>query len=202
TEKGKYRGGCHVCLPNFGPDLTGTLSQHGFGRSIEWERNFNDEPDAVALTMPLVGDDYPDYAGLRAELRYATSDAGGPHTTLQLNVSNEGSDILRVAPAFHPYFAKGPEDTVWLDGQKLGLAELSEAQFCSGPDHTLVIGGRELRLASEQLQEWAIWTDAPDKYICVEPTLVGPSFSRAGAPDPRELLAPGDIRTYEFQIYA
>ena len=29
----KTRGGCHVCLPNFGPGGASGLAQHGFGRS-------------------------------------------------------------------------------------------------------------------------------------------------------------------------
>src|SRR5688572_18264108 len=32
----KDRGGCHVCLPNFGPGGSSGLPQHGFGREMVW----------------------------------------------------------------------------------------------------------------------------------------------------------------------
>ena len=33
----KKRGGCHVCLPQFGPAGKSNLDQHGFARDMEWE---------------------------------------------------------------------------------------------------------------------------------------------------------------------
>src|SRR5437764_1001842 len=33
----KVRGGCHICLPNFGPGGESGLPQHGFARDEEWQ---------------------------------------------------------------------------------------------------------------------------------------------------------------------
>ena len=51
----KVRGGCHVCLPNFGPGGDTGLAQHGFGRTSEWVVASKSEA-AVELTLKGEGE--------------------------------------------------------------------------------------------------------------------------------------------------
>lgn len=193
---GKTRGGCHVCLPNFGPDASGVLRQHGFGRDVTWEVT-REETAVTELTMPT---EPGAYENLQAGLRYAYGTEGGSHLTMSLAMHNNGAEPLRVAPAFHPYFAVPSGESVRLNGQEIDIAQYADTEFIEGTTHELSIGERTLRLHSDQLTTWALWTDGKGDYFCVEPTLAGPSFQQE-APGDDELLAPGQLRTYEFRIY-
>lgn len=190
---GKRRGGSHVCLPNFGPDASGILAQHGFGRTSEWQLMRDDEGVKELSIVPVAGE----YADLRATILY-TYDEASSQFTMALTVTNQGDDTLRVAPGFHPYFAVGDEP-VQLDGAQIDLTGYAGTEYATGPTRELRIGNRALQLHSEQLTTWALWTDLAGKYFCVEPTLRGPSFlSPETAPD--EQLAAGEQRSYEFTI--
>ncbi len=196
TIDGKNRGGCHVCLPNFGPDSSRALDQHGFGRTSQWDV-VTDEPFVRELYLPRgVGD----YQGLQASLRYAIGQ-DVTQLTMRLNVRNNGETPLRVEPGFHPYFAVplGVKE-VYIDDAVYGLTELAGTKYIEGNSHTLGIGPRELELHSEQLTKWAIWTDLKGQYVCVEPTLNGPSFSDSSDSEEILPLQAGELRTYDFTI--
>lgn len=195
--EGKTRGGCHVCLPNFGPDASGRLAQHGFGRTLDWKSAASEEPGVADLYLPAGTDEY---AGLKAALHIAVGDEGGDHLTMRLDVGNHGAEPLRVAPGFHPYFAVSEGDSVQLDGIPLDLTALADTEFVDGSSHELVIGGRRLRLHSDELQRWAVWTDQRGGYVCVEPTLAGPTFLN-NEPLDTEMLAPDAVQSYEFRIH-
>ncbi len=189
----KLRGGSHVCLPNFGPDASGSLAQHGFGRTVEWELT-RDEPAVKELTLPS---STGAYAGLQATLHYACDESS---MLMRLVVSNAGDQPLRVAPAFHPYFAVPKDSDVRLNGELLDLSAYAGTEYIEGAVHMLQIDGRTLRLCSDELTVWALWTDQAGDYFCVEPSLAGQSFSTDAKPGPRELLRPGELRTYNFTI--
>lgn len=189
----KRRGGSHVCLPNFGPDASGVLAQHGFGRTSEWQLT-RDDDDVKELTMtPVEGE----YANLQATLRYVY-DNDNSQFTMTLVVANTGESPFRVAPGFHPYFAVGDEP-VQLDGAQIDLTRYAGTEYATGPTRELRIGNRAIRLHSEQLTTWALWTDLAGEYFCVEPTLCGPSFSSSDT-TPDEQLGAGEQRSYEFTI--
>lgn len=194
TIDGKTRGGCHVCLPNFGPDSSGELAQHGFGRTVDWQV-VRDEGDVVELRMPQVEGDY---AGLEASMIYAY-DADASRCTMRLEVSNSGTTPLRVAPAFHPYFAVGEDEPVRLNGELLDTSAYEGTEFVEGISHELAIGERQLTLESDELTTWALWSDNRGGYFCVEPSEAGPSFIN-DSPRPDELFAPGEQWSYEFRI--
>ena len=197
TIDGKLRGGCHVCLPNFNTDASGKLSRHGFGRDVTWQV-VRDEPEVQELVMPAVAGEY---AGLQAALRYTYGQESGPHLTVNLMVRNTGANRLRLAPAFHPYFAVNEGEAVVLNGQTLDLSQYEGTEYIDGTTHDLQIGKRQLQLHSGELQRWALWTDSQAGYFCVEPTLAGPSFASTDAARANEWLAPDAVQTYEFRIY-
>lgn len=193
----KSRGGSHVCLPNFGPDSSGRLAQHGFGRTSRWEviADDSDDDEAVRVVeLKLDTTDIPDdYEGLEARLQYW---CGPDHLSMILTVLNSSESAMRVAPAFHPYFMA--DKPVMLNGELVDLSSYSEARFMDREEHKLQLGNRQLTLSSRTLNRWALWTDQLGEYFCVEPTLAGPSFD--GEPDEEELVDPGRIRRYDFTI--
>lgn len=73
NEKGekKDRGGCHVCLPNFGPGGDSGLPQHGFGRLATWEV---EKRSASTVRLRLAAGP-GDYATLESSLEYVVGDA-------------------------------------------------------------------------------------------------------------------------------
>jgi D-hexose-6-phosphate mutarotase len=190
-ESKKVRGGMHVCLPNFGPGGKSGLSQHGFGRELEWKVIARDDA-MVALELTKAPDPY---RGLRSQLTYHLSESS---LTVQLDVKNNGNSALRLAPAFHPYFMTyGGE--VAIDGQVQDLNELGEAQFITDGNHELQLESRKITISAESLPTWATWTDQLGHYVCVEPSLDGFSFNEHETTD-EEMLVPGQTKTVSCTI--
>lgn len=188
----KQRGGCHVCLPNFGPGDASGQPQHGFGRIMDWE--LTDKTNSSVLLTLKRGEG--EYGDMESVLAYQLGD---DRLMVTLEVVNNGSADLRVAPAFHPYFALTEEGGVTIDGVAEPLEGLSEAQFAEGTMHTLDTAGRALTLTSNELQVWAKWTDRLGKYVCIEPSLDGFAFLK-DTPKDEEILKPGESKTYTFTI--
>ena len=176
----KTRGGCHVCLPNFGPGGASGLAQHGFGRTSQWQV-VEHTSDRVEIMLKGNGA----YAGLESRLVYTAAEH---QLAMQLTLVNVGEDELLVAPAFHPYFAY--DGALVLDGQPLAdLTPLTETIFVDGSTRQLATGRRTITLQSEGLPRWAVWTDGLGSYLCVEPTHSGNSF--ADNPTHAAALVPG-----------
>ncbi len=185
----KTRGGCHVCLPNFGPGGASGLAQHGFGRTSQWQV-VEQASDRVELV--LQGSD--DYAGLESRLVYTVAEH---QLAMQLMLVNVGEEELLVAPAFHPYFVY--DGVPVLDSQPLAdLAPLADTIFVDGPTRQLATGLRTITLQSEGLPRWAVWTDELGPYLCVEPTHSGNSF--ADNPAHAAALAPGQTVRYGVRV--
>ena len=185
----KTRGGCHVCLPNFGPGGASGLAQHGFGRTSQWQVV---EHTSDRVELVLQGSDA--YAGLESRLVYIVAEH---QLAMQLTLANVGEDELLVAPAFHPYFAY--DGVPVLDSQSLSdLAPLAETIFVDGPTRQLATGRRTITLQSEGLPRWAIWTDELGPYLCVEPTHSGNSF--ADNPAHATVLVPGQVARYGVRV--
>jgi galactose mutarotase-like enzyme len=188
----KLRGGCHVCLPNFGPGGTSGQSQHGFGRTNMWEVTDKTE-NGIILTLAAGVGEYKDLATV---LTYQLADN---MILMGCEVSNNGEAPLRVAPGFHPYFSLTGESEIEIDGQKELLGDLAEAQFTEGDHHELKTAARTFTMSSTNLPVWAKWTDQLGKYVCMEPTLGGFTFLKE-APNPAEILQPGESKTYKVSI--
>ncbi len=185
----KTRGGCHVCLPNFGPGGASGLAQHGFGRTSQWQV-VEHTSDRVELMLQGSGA----YAGLESRLVYTVAEH---QLAMQLTLVNVGEDELLVAPAFHPYFVY--DGVPVLDSQPLAdLAPLVETIFVDGSTRQLATGLRTITLQCEGLPRWAIWTDELGPYLCVEPTHSGNSF--ADNPSRATVLMPGQVARYGVRV--
>jgi galactose mutarotase-like enzyme len=189
----KIRGGCHVCLPNFGPGGESEQLQHGFGRAMDWDVT-SQAADSVELTLAHGLSEYSDLASV------LTYQLIGQSLTLALEVTNNGATELRVAPGFHPYFSiMHDKETVVLNGEKIFMADFGEAQFTTATAQTLETVQRKFTLESRQLMTWATWTDTLAPYICVEPTLGGFTFLD-NTPGDIEILHPGQTRSFAASI--
>lgn len=187
----KLRGGCHVCLPNFGPGGNSGQPQHGFARNHEWAVVSADQ-DSVRFELAQASGEY---TGLRAELGYALVDNS---LRIELSVRNESHLPLRVSPGFHPYFATGKEQSVQIDSKLTPLENLAEAQMLASPPSLLTIGESTVQLSAQNLPTWILWSDKLGDYVCLEPTYAGFSFEHpAEAP---EMLAPAEERTHSLEI--
>lgn len=188
----KLRGGCHVCVPNFGPGGESGQPQHGFGREMNWTIQERTE-STVALVLEHGS---KGYESLRSVLRYSL---GNSMVAMTLELINNGEGAVRVAPAFHPYFAIIGGTTVLLDGEKMLLEDLSETRFISGGTQELTLPNRRLILRSKHLSVWAQWTDQLGPYVCVEPTVGGYAFLNA-KPGNEEILRPGNSKEYSLEV--
>lgn len=188
----KLRGGCHVCVPNFGPGGESGQPQHGYGRKTDWQVA---ETTANHASLVLAGDD-DKYKHMSAMLSITLDDRA---LLMTLSVINKGKDPIRVAPAFHPYFATTDIHNVFLDDEELNFQELDGTTFTSGECHDIVMPSRSLTIASKDLHNWAVWTDLLDNYVCVEPTLSGYAFTRE-TPADSEMLGENEQRTYSMAL--
>lgn len=189
----KIRGGCHVCLPNFGPGGKSGLPQHGFGRTMVWDADVQ-SASVVELGLRHGGDGYK---SLQSVVRYELEP---DRLNIRLRVANGGDKRLRIAPAFHPYFmTEKNAEKVTISNVLYDLSDMAEAQFASGTERTIAANGRVYTLTSDELPIWAYWTDQLGPYVCVEPTVDGFSFLN-DTPSEKEWLAPGESRTYLLVI--
>ncbi len=186
----KKRGGCHVCVPNFGPGDSKGLAQHGYGRIGEWSIVEQSE-NYVEMSMNGVDD----YKTMDATLRYEVLDG---MFEMSLTVENFGDSDLKVAPGFHPYFFVG-KNSVEIDDEGYdSLDDLAQTKFVDGEKHTLLVGDRTIRLHSSELTTWALWTDQLGEYVCVEPTFSGNVF--ADDITNADTIKPNEKKTYTCTI--
>lgn len=188
----KLRGGCHVCLPNFGPGGDSGQPQHGFGREQAWDVI---KTDADMIEFELVQREGK-YKGLVSNLAYQLGDAA---LTMQLTIQNSSDSPLRVAPAFHPYFEVPNGEAASIDGEPVDLAHISEAKTLSLTPKTISFGERKLGLSAHNLESWVLWSDMLGQYVCVEPTFAGASFTKR-TPADNEMLKPGETSSYSLTI--
>lgn len=191
---GKKRG-THVCVPNFGPDASGRLAQHGFGRSVMWQVEQSDDA-SVVLRYHHKEDDA--WQGLTTTLSYQLFEAG---LRMTLQCYNESQTPLRVAPGFHPYFMCHETDTpVSVAGEVYTAAELHATQYRAFGEHPVAVGvdDQVLTLRSQGLPMYAIWSAQTNRYICVEPTAGGNRFLTDAGDG--EWVAPGERRLYQCEV--
>lgn len=186
----KTRGGCHVCLPNFGPGGESGLDQHGFGRTSNW-RIVSQTETAVELVLDGQGE----YANMESSLRYEVQETA---FNMVLTLKNMGESPLNVSPGFHPYFFHAGRPITLNDERMIDLAELAGTKFINTKRQSLSIGDRQLTLTSQELKTWAVWTDKLGDYICVEPTQGGNAFAEdIGRAD---TLVQGEDKRYQFTL--
>jgi D-hexose-6-phosphate mutarotase len=189
-EVTKERGGCHVCLPNFGPGGDSDQPQHGYGRELTWEVAEKSDSSAKLVLPKGTGE----FESLRSQLSYELLPDG---LQLQLAVTNQGGAALPLSPGFHPYFATKDVNDVEINGQTYGLDELGEAQFLDGESMELRIADVVYGLQAKGLANWALWSDRLANYVCLEPTADGNSFQEGTAAQ----IEPGQTAEYAFSIH-
>ncbi|MBC7764555.1 hypothetical protein H7Y29_02480 [Microbacteriaceae bacterium] len=114
-----------------------------------------------------------------------------------MTLANTSDHIIKVAPAFHPYFSH--KGSVAIDGAKqANLDDYKEAIFVTGSKHIIRTESRLITLQSENLPLWAQWTDQLAPYICIEPTHSGFSFSEDVSR--ADQLKPGAEHAYAFVV--
>ncbi len=186
----KTRGGCHVCMPNFGPGGTSGLDQHGYGRSSDWEIIETSDKHVV---FGLEGQG--NYSDMPARLRYDVSDS---ELKIALILTNNGEQMLEVGPAFHPYFATG--DHLVIDGEAADANAYNPVIFSAEvPEKVVNTHGRTLLLKSADMPYWAQWSDRLADYFCIEPSYGGFTFVTDNHYR-TDLLQPGTAKTYTFTI--
>lgn len=189
----KVRGGCHICLPNFGPGGKSGQLQHGFGREVVWTVEDTGENYALLTLKEAPGE----YKELSSTLSYILEDS---QLEIILDVVNNGPNDLRIAPGFHPYFSlKANEKVVSISDEDLSLSDLSEVTFVKADSQILQTSQRRLTLTAENLPVWGRWTDTLGSYVCIEPNLNGFAFLN-DSPQKNELISPGAGKKYSLTI--
>lgn len=200
TIQGKVRGGLFPCIPQFGPDDRETGSaqaQHGFARDVTWKPGKNRKAGTFLTYACKEGE----YAGLDSQVTYRINRSPKNFLSLfaELELHNDSDKNMRIAPAFHPYFnvADLPKDQIMGIQEDLAVAETVPASSAS----MQVARGMEVHVKTRGFERLTWWTDALGKYVCIEPSLAGPSFStRPHEPSEAEILRPGDIRSFAMDI--
>ncbi len=179
---GKNRGGVPVCAPIFGPGETVGLNQHGFARNCTWTVDEHTESQVkLSLDKPLSQAENlpPVYAGCAMEIKIELRENGLRET---LTVRNIGVEPCAINPAFHPYFPVTPGDSaeraeVIIDGQKYrpSAAELLATRKIDSVGATAVLKTAQgtWTVTGEGLPYFAVWSESPEAFLCVEPTESG-----------------------------
>ncbi len=170
----KTRGGCPICAPWFGSSPRGP-KRHGFLRDLEASECLIRGTNAVELTF-----DHPGNEGYLWHLLFSTSITVGNGELSMLFRMRRGPDDNRdpapVLPAFHPYFpckdVSGVRVLMGKDEHR-GFSEKARAVPLS--NRVVLIetseAGKKIKMELFSVDEvrLVLWTDAPDKYVCVEP---------------------------------
>lgn len=166
-EELKPRGGMHPCLPNFGKDEIFGLSQHGFGRDVEWDVLYS---GIDHIDLKYVGEEtYKDvyfYINYRMEeSKFITS----------LKVYNRSDGDVYLAPGFHPYFYCKDLDFD-IEDFSYSKDKLEDTMFLEADRVKFTVNGKTYAISGDNIGVFAIWTDFMGDYICIEPTYKGVAF--------------------------
>lgn len=206
------RGGSHICFPVFG--RSEHLDQHGFGRDETWVIN-RQQPETISLSLKVDGSlsarGAEQYHGLSAELDYAIADhedLGDPYIDMTLAVFNESPRPMFLTPAFHPYFAwpeglRADQAELWPAGAEQGITfsqdELDKTVMVNNPSYThLKLGSRQVKIEHRGLPINAVWSNRPESYICVEPTVAGSQSNNQDIE--KNWLRPGERKIYSAKF--
>ena len=198
----KLRGGVPVCAPVFGPGESVGLAQHGFARDIEW-RIFSRNENEVKLT-PVKNQSQVKmlpraYQMMSMQLMIKLQE---DTLTMCLGIKNDGSENIVVSPGFHPYFYTTDATNVTVQSditRRFTAEQLLATQFLPPHQNKVSFMSQEnvaVTIQSESLQQYAVWSANPDKYICVEPTMGGYLEHQPNPP----VLQPGEFQTYDMTI--
>lgn len=164
----KTRGGMHPCLPNFGKSEIKKLDQHGFGRISFWDIEEKTE-NSVKLKLEGKGE----YEKSTYSIKYKLTDSS---LLVELEIINNSKENLPIAPGFHPYFYVDKNFKIKnLDLEKI---DLEKTYFLKEKKASIESKYYNIDIENNNFQEFAIWTDFHGDYLCLEPCLNGPSFTK------------------------
>ena len=114
------RGGCHVCLPNFGPGGDTDQAQHGYGRKENWQVDSVSSNKIKLSHIQKEGS----YNGLISNIRYEINEDS---LEMGLSCENRSSKELRITPGFHPYFnlESNFSGVVLVDGKEFSATDVA-----------------------------------------------------------------------------
>lgn len=184
----KTRGGMHPCLPNFGKSDLVDIDQHGYARTSFWQLIENDEK-SVLLTLS----GKKEFENLESFIRYFIDEE---NFYIRLYMRNKGKEKIPIAPGFHPYFYIGKDFEI--KGLSLDGKNLENTIFIDRENIEFKTKFNKVKITSKELRDYAIWSDFRGDYICIEPTLNGPSFTKE-INSPLYLLSKKDF-TAEIKI--
>ena len=165
--KEKKRGGSHPCVPNFGVDNSYGLPPHGFGRDMKW-----DVMNKAASYSTLSLEGIEEFKNLKMLLSY---EIGEHSLRMNLQLKNSGDRVLPIAPGFHPYFPT-KNSYIKVHNREVNANEQMATTFFDGDVLEFETADMIFNYKTKNCNRFAVWSDSED-YVCVEPTLNGPSFS-------------------------
>lgn len=164
----KTRGGMHPCLPNFGKSEIKDLAQHGFGRVSFWEIEEKNE-NSIKLKLEGKGE----YENTIYFINYKIEDSS---LKIDFKIENKSNKDLPIGPGFHPYFYVDKDFKI--KGLDLEKIDLENTYFLKEKKASLESKYFNIIIENENFEEFAIWTDYKGEYLCLEPCLNGPSFTK------------------------
>lgn len=212
---GKVRGGIPVCAPIFGPGEKFGLKQHGFARDLVWRSIDSpiDHPTKMRLELSEVtkqDETIPEvFSGCHMKLDLAISSEGATNILdMRLNVLNNGTESFPLFPGFHPYFNTSHSNPAaevlagignYVADLEKELDPAQELPQRAGPTNFRT-GGQSVSITSPELSTVIVWSQSPQKYICVEPTYRGPAGSMSEEVLAESVLQPGAEADFSMKI--
>jgi galactose mutarotase-like enzyme len=182
--EGKQRGGCFFCAPWFGLSAKAER-KHGYLRDIRANR-FSVAGNTGEFTF--LNRKEENYPWLMEYVTGAAIDGEGM-LEMSLEIKHWNDSMLRkapVLPGFHPFFAckDASKVRVFLGGKKYqGFEEKSRMIPLKTRDiHIVIPGSHEIEMTllgdffKFKQPQMVFWTDAPEKYFCVEPIFQDQKF--------------------------
>ncbi|MBL7142047.1 MAG: hypothetical protein ISS83_00020 [Candidatus Pacebacteria bacterium] len=173
----KPRGGCPICAPWFGQSVRGPHDKHGHLRNLE-ALGHNYIGNSLTLSFNRLGDiDYP----WSMEYETTVSVAGSGIMSIRLRIKRMRDGINHLAPilpGFHPYFVCNDASKVKVEmaGETYsGFSSEARMILIKDTKINILMPGRKVEMSLldnfEESSHLVFWTDAPEKYFCVEPIL-------------------------------
>lgn len=218
------RWGLPLMIPNFSRLKDGifqekgtTLPVHGFGRLLPWMVLQEDEASIrlQLMSSEATRKDYP------YEFTFTVEIVAGEGTlTYTLTMENRSSEVMPIAPGFHPYFTVAQEDKKNLKVDGLPDFAVQEVQWDNRPpdnpypfpQRVTVDFPHEGRLVIDELpasghyslatmQVWSEPASAPDhNFVCFEPVVT--SEDGLNRPQDRLNIAPRSQQQIILQLLA
>ncbi len=211
NDAGRSRGGLFVAWPFFGPgeafadyEIT---DQHGLTRKEIWHRADAGDNNAYARFVHNISDQdkYGKFVGLFGSISYTLGEnaSGSPVLTCSILTINNSNISLPAAPGPHPYFPRVESNGVFelhatnnmgqSGRHEFIAANLGQAQLIDGDTSAVQFhsGSMLVTMTNNELPKNVVWSDDPDRIICVEPTHAG--MIRTPEQLSGIMLEPGDM---------